>query len=232
MNERSIQVFATRTQVRVYGLVYQPECLRDIDLLTSRDIRGNKKRMRDHRFFLLLAAFLGMIFFTPSSAFSHAIYLYAWEEDDGQVCANGYFTADAAVKGGTVRVTDGEGALVAEGTTDSNGNWCFPRPAKGGQLEFVLDAGQGHRKTCSLVLEETVAANSPPVTGPANDADRGPDSGESREESYLPAPAARKGKPPTPETGPTARDIAGGIGWIVGIFGIGAYIRSRKKGRL
>lgn len=60
-----------------------------------------------------------------------------------QVEVEAYFSDNTPARAATVRVTDGEGAVVAEGLTDGDGRWRFPKPTAG-RYQVTVDAGAGH----------------------------------------------------------------------------------------
>lgn len=179
---------------------------------------------------ILMFAFLVLI---AGAAEAHRVNLFVYVEED-TVYAEGYFPDGAACRECLVEVLElDSGEKLLEGTTDEEGMFSFKLPGKG-PLKVVLDAGMGHRD--EYILRE-------PETGPA-----GPE--ESRAESAL-----EEGE--VPESGlqaldqvlekrlkpmeqrlirieqrlsrPGLTEVIGGIGFIVGIFGIFLYLKGRGR---
>lgn len=65
-----------------------------------------------------------------------------------------FFEDDLPANNAKVRVVDNQGAVVVEGVTDAEkGLFEFPAPPAG-KYRILLDAGQGHRTTLDLELNE------------------------------------------------------------------------------
>ena len=78
--------------------------------------------------------------------------LGVWAEVDGpRVLVEAYFTDGKAVRAGEVKVTDGSGAVVAEGALSSDGKWSFPVPNRPKVLIHV-QAGEAHMADFELEI--------------------------------------------------------------------------------
>lgn len=122
-----------------------------------------------------------------------------------------------------------------------------------------LDAGSGHKAVFTVRQEdfpESVLASSagksgntasehPPQTPAKQSAPNGrPSSVDAKEQARILDDVLKRRLEPVIEklgslerrmleaqqSGPTVRDIVGGIGWVFGIFGVWAYFRSRSNG--
>lgn len=177
---------------------------------------------------------------------AHAVYIFAWAEP-GRICTDSYFSKKSKVRDGEVSMRGAVGDLLAEGRSDSNGIACFAVPEHiraGGQgavedLLFVVLAGQGHRAEFLLPAAQVEQALVPSGTGtePASSPGSFASGGAAPTTPSAPVETSPGGAPP-PESagihapeGPRLRDILGGLGWIVGLAGIGAWWTSRKRGR-
>ena len=129
-----------------------------------------------------------------------------------------------------------------EGLTDKEGTFSFEIPPGDGDLKLILTASMGHRAEYIIQadelgnikglieekIEEPVSAVSPEVS-----------SFDLKEiQSLIEDALDEKLKPimsevreikKSQEDGISPTEIIGGIGYIVGIFGIVAYFLSRKK---
>ncbi|MFH1982177.1 MAG: hypothetical protein ABIL58_10040 [Pseudomonadota bacterium] len=181
-------------------------------------------------------------------AHAHKVTIFAWAEGD-TVHTESKFSGGKMVKHGKVEVFDKTGNRLLEGETDDNGAFSFKAP-KIIDLKIELTAGMGHKNTWTLPASELApaAATSPaPDTTPASTVGGPP---------ALPAPPPAAGAGAlTPEIveaivarqldrkiapimhmmvaeqekGPSVSDILGGIGYIIGLVGLGAYLRYRRQ---
>ncbi|EPR30649.1 hypothetical protein dsat_1371 [Alkalidesulfovibrio alkalitolerans DSM 16529] len=173
-------------------------------------------------FVIMACCFLGVL---PHEAFAHRVHAFAWIEG-GQVMVDAYYSRSSRVNGGKVEIVDtASGAVLATGTTDAEGRAVFAVPMEhGGQgLTIVVDAGAGHRAEWSIAPEELAAGDRAEAAVPAT---AEPALGA---ESGAPAAAKPPQAPVPPDDGPGLRDVVGGLGWIVGIFGIAAWLDARRR---
>jgi nickel transport protein len=202
---------------------------------------------------LILAAivccWLGGMVAPPASA--HRVVVFAWVEGD-TVHVESKFSGGRKVNEGKLTVLDADGNVLLEGTTDSGGNFNFPLPGPGA-LQIVLDTGMGHRGQWTISAADIKAAQ----TGSPAKPNRSPLSVETVSEAGTASPATaarpvagrideaaveaaveraldRKLAPvlkmltDSNQRGPTLKDIIGGIGYILGLIGLAAFIHSRK----
>jgi nickel transport protein len=196
---------------------------------------------------------LAIIFLlSPLNAFAHRVSIFAWIDGD-TVHTESKFSGSKMVKGGTVKVFDMENNLLLEGTTDDNGGFSFGIP-KRVPLRLELAAGAGHGNEWSISAdeigasagspEETQSVASTPSPETSNDKTAA-DTRISREEmeeivaraveQAVEKAVDQKMKPvmkilsDMSDSGPKMSDIVGGIGYIIGLVGIGAYFGSRRK---
>ena len=183
------------------------------------------------------------------AAHAHKVTVFAWVEG-GRVFTEGKFSGGKMVKAGKVEVFDDSGNLLLEGRTDDNGTFAFKAPAIA-DLKIVLTAGMGHQNSWLLSAAElsegeptplatnearpepasleTPRETAPPLAGPGLTA-RDVEAIVARQLEQKIKPLARM-VAASQEKGPTMRDIVGGIGYIIGLVGLGAYVRYRKESR-
>jgi len=180
------------------------------------------------------------------AAQAHKVTIFAWVEGD-RVYTESKFSGGKRVKDGTVMVLDSAGNQLLEGKTDDNGEFSFKTP-KADRLTVVLIAGMGHRNQWTLSAAELGnAGTAPAATTVAAPADKGqaepapPTVSGGLSAAEVEAIVARqleeKLRPLTRmvaesrEKGPSVADIFGGIGYILGLVGLGAYVRYRRENR-
>jgi nickel transport protein len=189
----------------------------------------------------VLFVFLG----PPLAAQAHRVTLFAWVQAN-KVHVQGTFGSGKPVKGGRIVVHDRQGNTVTEGKTDENGEFSFPITKKE-TLRLVLEAGMGHRAEWTVPAEELAqidtkepASNEHPPA-PSSNAEptvhmpRNLEITRQDIEKIVDQVVDKKLQPVIrmltrlQETGPSLRDILAGIGYILGLAGIAAYILGRKK---
>lgn len=178
-----------------------------------------------------------------SSALAHKVYVSAWVEGDTVFGESG-FSGGKAAKGAKVTVLDADGALLLEGITDDEGAFSFPVP-KIEDLTIVLDAGAGHQASWTVSAAELAGVDAGPA-GEVSTSLEAETAGEAAASTALGLSAREveaivarqldeKLRPLNRmmaeawNSGPTLSDILGGLGYILGLVGLGAYIRFRKE---
>ncbi|WP_027178751.1 hypothetical protein [Maridesulfovibrio bastinii] len=196
--------------------------------------------------FKLLLFTICLIGFQISTASAHRVNLFAYVEGD-TIYSESYFSKKNRVHQGKITVFELEsGKQILTGKTDDEGNFNFPIPKETLKnhtgLKIVLNASQGHRNKWILKASEinpsldkkepsassTTIAKAPESTSELTETQK----------NYL-QPRLQKIENELDaiksilisqqETGPGMTDIIGGIGYILGLFGIAAFVASRKK---
>jgi nickel transport protein len=199
-----------------------------------------------------VVVFVFMPFAAAGTAFAHRVNVFAWVEGD-TVHVEGTFAGGKKVNKGKILVKDPQGVELLSGLTDDQGAFSFKVPQRT-DLKIVLVAGQGHRGQWTLRAAELGAGPSgtAPITGAAKampgeahtvGTDRPvgtatsmvegkPQPGEL--ERLVESVLDRKLKPivgmlaDIRNQGPTVGDVFAGIGYIFGLVGVAAYVKSRK----
>ncbi len=183
---------------------------------------------------------------TPSSA--HRVIVFS--SFNGQkIVVEGYLPGGTKVNGAKVEVRDESGKIVVQGKTDSNGVFSFV-PKKSGEYFITLNAGLGHLAKTSIDIKNASAHTSAQQISQK----KGPES-----RSHLAVFTDKRKAVPLKGLKPEEqlrqiirdsvspleqeiialrkaqekvriRDIIGGIGYILGLFGIVALIKSRRQG--
>jgi len=196
--------------------------------------------MKNKLYLILIFIFL-IIIMINISAFAHKVNIFAYVEGRG-IYTESYFSDGKKCIDSKIEVFDNQGNKLLEGLTDKEGMFSFKIPAEdtiSGGLKLVLTASMGHRaeyiiradelgNVSGLVeekIEEPISAVFPEVS-----------SFDLKEiQSLIEDILDEKLKPIMREIKKSQEDkissteLIGGIGYIIGIFGIVAYFLSRKK---
>ena len=199
--------------------------------------------IRPHRLYFALAIALLATAAWPTRCLAHRVTVFAWIDGD-TVYTQSRFSGGRAVKNGDITVFDARGKQLLTGKTDAAGDFSFKLPTRKG-LRVVLDAGMGHRSEWALSDDD--------LNLPSNRGEKGNPLVSARAAPPLsPAPVSttltrediqsiidrsldKRLKPMMKliaelrNDSPSVTDIIGGIGYIIGLVGLAAYMRNRKK---
>jgi len=183
---------------------------------------------------------LGIIAFltTASQVWAHKVNVFAWIEGD-KVFVEGYYPGGKKAQNSLVEVYNSGGARLLEGRTNQKGEFSFKIPARE-DLRIVLTASMGHKNDFIIPAgdlggsksssDEPVPTITEKVAAPV------PTRVELDQlEVMLDQALDRKLEPviklirSTRKEGPGVTEIIGGIGYIVGLFGLVMYFKSRKE---
>ena len=185
---------------------------------------------------------------------AHKIRIFAWQ-DGGSIVTESKFSKGRPAQNATVSVFEREtGQSLLSGTTDTEGLFSFPIPKTGSkELKIIVDGGDGHKNSWNYTLEDSEALtdNSVPSsmveTNSSSQLPKEPTYEEDIEKNILPAitpleltriiettldkklAPIRRTLAENSEKGPSLQDILGGIGYILGLAGIAAYVQSLKN---
>ena len=199
--------------------------------------------MKNKLYLILIFIFL-IIVIMDVSVFAHKVNIFAYVEGD-KVYTESYFSDGKKCVESKIEVFDNQGNKLLEGLTDEEGMFSFKIPPEDvidGDLKIILTASMGHRAeyiiradelgdVSGLIeekIEEPVSAVSPEIS-----------SVDLKEiQSLIEDTLDEKLKPiiremreirKSQEDRISPTEIIGGIGYIIGIFGIIAYFLSRKR---
>jgi nickel transport protein len=198
---------------------------------------------------LALALALGALLLADPAA-AHKAILFGYVES-GELVIEGGFPGGRPCKGCQVRVLDAAtGEQLARAATSDQGVCRIPLPEAAGHadqgLKLVLDAGEGHRAEWLVRAKEYLDQPAQAEAGDAAQADTEPDpaassdaagprvpAGELRRvvDEALEAKLAPIRRAVLRDQGPSASDVVGGIGYLVGLAGVWAWARSRRESR-
>jgi nickel transport protein len=204
-------------------------------------------RLRPGRWSVILAALIAVSLMYAGSARAHKFFASAWVEGD-EVYLEAAFGDGSLAHNAEVLVFDDKQNQLLAATTNENGEFSFKIPQQTA-LTIRVKAGMGHQDEVVIPLEEIQAAfaggfptaAAPPSTaaGDAGQPAAAPAgvSGITAAElqQIIDASLDKKLRPivrklaTEDEGGPAFKDIAGGIGYIFGLVGVGAYFNYRRK---
>jgi nickel transport protein len=193
--------------------------------------------MKNKLYLILIFTFL-IIIMINISVFAHKVIIFAYVEGD-IVYTESYFSDGKKCMNSKIEVFNNRGDKLLEGLTNGEGEFSFEVPSEDGDLKIVLTAGMGHRAEYSISADEIRGS-----TGLIKEESEEPVSIVSPEtssvdlkeiQSIIEDTLDEKLKPIMREIKKSQEDkispteIIGGIGYIIGIFGIIAYFLSRKR---
>ncbi|MBP3437762.1 MAG: hypothetical protein J6K46_00230 [Sutterella sp.] len=198
----------------------------------------------------MLALLIGTVF--ASQAAAHRVNVFAWTEGS-RIETESKFAGGARVKNGLIRVEDAStGETLFTGRTAADGTFGFEPTAAmmsaGHALRIVIEAGEGHRGEWTVESGELTGAAKmqpglPTDVTPHSDVSpataqppafsqvcMSPDAFERILDERLTVRLAplQKELAALRKREPGLSEIIGGIGWMIGLFGIAAYFRRRR----
>ena len=197
-----------------------------------------KPRLRWEAIVSVLALSLVLTWPMVSQVWAHKVNVFAWVEGD-TVFVEGYFPGGKKSQDSLVEVFNPAGTKLLEGRTNEKGEFSFKIPERI-DLTIVLTASMGHKNDFIVPasdFQEGASASSTPAqvfAGRAEDTSAHP-ADLSQLEGMIDRALDRKLAPvmklirDTRKEGPTVTEIIGGIGYIVGLFGLVMYFKSRNK---
>uniref|UniRef100_A0A7V4E240 Uncharacterized protein n=1 Tax=candidate division WOR-3 bacterium TaxID=2052148 RepID=A0A7V4E240_UNCW3 len=165
--------------------------------------------------------------------YAHKVNLFVYVKDNKVYC-EGYYPDGKKVKGGVIRVYDKEKKPLLTGKTDENGIFSFiPKVKK--DLKIVLDAGMGHKAEAEIKAEEL-----PMIEKENREGEKKEESGSIKKEELKKLVSEVIDEKLTPiykfllkeekeKNKILLREIIGGIGYILGIFGIISLFLKKKN---
>jgi nickel transport protein len=203
--------------------------------------------------FAALLALTGMFLCLAAPAGAHKVSVFAYVEN-GRIMGEGYFADGAKAQGAAVTVTDASGRELAKAETGRDGAFSLPLPSASAPLTVIIMASEGHRNQYVLTAADIGAASQAPgpTSGQASaqpaaqapvasaaaasaPAVRTPDAAELAEavdklvEARLAPIKAQLARLVELGDKVGVKDVVGGLGWILGLFGVAAYFASRRN---
>lgn len=192
-----------------------------------------------HRVVINLLVFCSLIIAGP--CYAHKVRIFAWNEGN-TIYTESKFSGGKAAQNAIVTIVDkSSGAELIRGTTDQNGLFQFPTPdTSSAEIDIIVSSGDGHKNhwlyQLSPIATSTTDAPKQNLAADTVNINTSPSVLLTQEqltelmdnllESKL-API-RQQLAQQQEQEPSIQDILGGIGYILGLAGIFAYMKSKK----
>ncbi|MEA2021571.1 MAG: hypothetical protein U9N08_03770 [Candidatus Caldatribacteriota bacterium] len=199
--------------------------------------------MKKKLYLILIFIFL-IIIMINISAFAHKVNIFAYLEE-GKVYTESYFSDGKKCVESKIEVFDNQGNKLLEGLTDKEGMFSFKIPPEDvidGDLKLVLTASMGHRAEYIIradelgsikgIIEEKIEVPVSTVSPEVSSFDLKEIQSlieDTLDEKLKPIMREVREIKKSQEDKISLTEIIGGIGYIIGIFGIIAYFLSRKK---
>ncbi len=206
----------------------------------SEDRSQTQKRLR---ILSLLSLFMACLWLFPAQSHAHKIRIFAWVAGD-TVTVESAFSGGRPLVHGTVDVQNAAtGISLLRGKTNGQGIFTFSLAktvkGKGMALRIIVTGGEGHRNEWLLQTADYLQGageDKNKTTGASPVPDQispGPTDTETLtrildqllEEKLAPI---RRSLAQAQDQTPKLTDILGGIGYLIGIAGIIAWMKSRK----
>jgi nickel transport protein len=204
-------------------------------------------RLHWGRWSVILAAFVALSLVPAGSARAHKFFVSAWVEGD-TVYLEAAFGDGSLAHNAEVLVFDDKDNRLMAAATNEQGEYSFKIPRKTA-LKIRVKAGMGHQDEVVIPLDEVEAAlasdapaaGAPPsAAGGSTDPPAAAPAGDScitaaEMQEMIDTSLEKKLRPIVRKLatddggGPDFKDIAGGIGYILGLVGVGTYFNYRRK---
>ena len=210
--------------------------------------------LREPRGLIIYAALLLVSLALAAPAHAHRANVFAWKDGD-RILMESAFSGGKPCQNAPITVQDAnDGKVLMEVRTDEKGRASFAIPdiarEKRMDLRLVIKAGEGHQGEWIITAVEylgDVLESEPAEAG----AEAAPSPNKAAAPSTVPSVAAGLDKAALEhivgreldkrlgpinrklaklsDSGPGVAEIFGGIGWIIGLFGIAAWFKSKRS---
>ncbi|MBU0943861.1 MAG: hypothetical protein KJ804_07810 [Proteobacteria bacterium] len=196
--------------------------------------------LANKKLFLLLAC----LFLFPSQGLAHKIRVFAWVSGDTVTVESGFADNRPLIKGEITVIDNKKGTVLLQGIGDENGIFTFAVPdqarAEASDLLIIVSGGEGHQNQWLIPATEYLPQGDgstpetmpslPPAASPASSAEVDNSKlkqliAEVLEEQLAPI---RRSLAKAEEKKPTINDILGGIGYLIGLAGLAAWLKNRR----
>jgi len=187
-------------------------------------------RFPDHHRLLRRAGFaLALLALGLAPASAHRLKVFASQIGDS-IEGEAYFVGSGPAAGVAVTLRDGADKVLQSGATGRDGRFVLPA-AGHGDIVVVVDARDGHVARFRVAGVEPEPARATASGGaPAVASDPSSVAVADIERAVARRIAPLAAEIDALESSLRLRDIIGGIGYIAGIFGLLAFVKSRRKG--
>ncbi len=192
---------------------------------------------------LIIMMTMALLTLAAGPAAAHKVNVFAYPEA-GKLMGQGYFSGGGEAKGCRVILHGPDGAKLAETKTNDKGDFALDLPKGKYPLTVELIASSGHRATYTLGAKELGEAPAgqkkaaPPAKAVAEKTKTTPKAVAMDQAALQAAVRQAVAKELGPvkaelarmnaDRGVGIRDVVGGLGYILGLLGLGAYMHYRR----
>jgi nickel transport protein len=178
--------------------------------------------------FLLLCSLL----FLPIQAEAHKIHVFAWSSGD-TVTVESSFSGNKPLLHGKIIVKDNKsGSILLQGNGDDKGIFTFTIPPEAKEqkadLLIVVSGSEGHQSEWLVPATEYLLDNTLPGTDNSSIINSAELRQMIKEILAQELDPIKRSLAESKQQKPGFRDIAGGIGYLLGLAGLVAWLRNRK----
>lgn len=178
-----------------------------------------------------LAAALAAFLLLALPAEAHRLKLFA-QVTGGTIAGYGFYIGGGRPQGADLVIATPDGKELSRLKTGDDGGFSFTPPAPG-RYHLTLVAGDGH--FADLDISTDGMPVSAPAAADASPANALPADLDARIAQSVDAAVARQIRPlleayDAAEGRVRFNDLVGGVGWIAGMAGLWAWLRSRRSG--
>lgn len=192
---------------------------------------------------LIILVIPSFLLLYSANCFAHKVRIFAWGEGNIIYTESKFSGGKPAQKATVTVLNEKTGEQLLQGTTDQDGLFQFPLPSqKIPAINIVVNSGDGHKNNWLYELgdpvvekeeSDTVTASSSPAAVAVTE-----DTVTLIKEQLAEVIEASLEKKLSPirrelaersQQGPSIQDIFGGLGYILGLAGLAAYMKSKKQ---
>ncbi|MBU0680211.1 MAG: hypothetical protein KKD73_02205 [Proteobacteria bacterium] len=197
----------------------------------------NSSHLKVGRVFWTLFVFF-LLFVFASPVYAHKVHIFAYVDGD-VIKTESRFNGGRPARDCSVTVQGlNDQDVVASGHSDEQGFFHFPVPEHGGDFDIVVTCGDGHRGAWRLEAEEYLSSNVEPVGHVHQQPQTTTLPHDNNEEALRKIIGEEVDKKLAPLRRDLARlaekktdlhDILGGIGYLLGLAGLAAYMQFKNR---
>ena len=182
--------------------------------------------------FIRLSLLLACLFFLPLQAQAHKIHVFAWVSGD-TVTVESNFSGNRPLMNGNVTVKNNKsGTVLLQGIGDEKGIFTFSVPARAREeatdLLIVVSGSEGHQSEWLIpakdYLSDNTSLSAPVKPAGLNNAELKQMLEELLDQKLAPI---KRSLAENKQDKPGFRDIMGGIGYLLGLAGLVAWLKNR-----
>lgn len=184
---------------------------------------------------------MAALLLTAFPAWAHKVSVFGYVEN-GWLLGEGYFPGGGKAKASKVELLDQKGRVLATTKTDNKGAFKMELPKAKGPLKLVISAGMGHKGQYVLTAQDLGQGQAGEHQAPEALTSQSDVQGGQIDQAMLQAaiekaldqklaPLKAQIAKLQAERAIGVADVLGGLGYILGLLGLAAYMKNRKHKR-